>query len=128
VKTGLIVPLGWGKAIYLTDKLIEEFNRTYVRASDLSEKFKWSGGSKVVIRYMRGAGVEPVGGKQDIGVTLYRRDEVEPVAARLPAPTVFTNTRVRAAYQKARGLEVAITTRAKVKNAGGMAGTILQPR
>lgn len=128
VKCGLVVPLGWGKAIYLTDDLIEEFNRTYVRASDLSESFKWSGGSKVVIRHMREAGVEPVSGKQDLGVTLYRRYEVEPVAARLPAPTVFTSTRERAAYQKAKGLQMTITTRAKGKNAGGIAGTIFQSR
>lgn len=118
VKAGLVMPLGKGKAVYLTDDMVQEFKATYVRAAELSEKFGWEDGSKVVIRYLREVGVEPLGGKSDIGVTIYQRDDVEPVASRLPPPAVFTNTRERAAYQKANGLEVLITRRPRVQKRG----------
>jgi hypothetical protein len=74
VKAGLIAPLGSGKAVYLTETLIDDFGRTCARANELGLRFGWPGGSRVVIRYMREVGIEPVGGKRLIGVTLYRRD------------------------------------------------------
>ena len=108
INTKLITPLGEGKALFITDEQIAEFNATYVRALDVAAVWKLKS-SRLVIRYLREHGLEPLEVDGELGITLYRRDEAMPLAQSLPKPVVFKNSRDRIRYQKENDLPVEAT-------------------
>tara|TARA_R110002124_G_scaffold44422_1_gene135450 strand:+ start:6886 stop:8907 length:2022 start_codon:yes stop_codon:yes gene_type:complete len=106
--TKLITPVGTGKSLSITDGMIAAFKAKYVQAMEIADHFGIKS-SRVVIRYLRENGLEPLQVDGELGITLYLREQAMPLAESLPPPVAFANARERAQYQKEKGLPVAAT-------------------
>ena len=108
VNAGLVETSGSGTSLSVTDEAIAAFKATYVRATELAETFGVKD-SRLVIRYLREHGVEPLQVDAELGMTLYLRDVAGPAAESLPPPVKFASSRERARYQREKGLAVQAT-------------------
>ncbi|KKB08797.1 TniQ family protein [Devosia chinhatensis] len=106
ISNELVVPVGEGTNLSITQAMIDAFKATYIRTAELSSMLGVKG-PRVVIRHLSENGVDPIETTGEIALTLYRREEAVRAALRSPRPKVFKNSTERLRHQNALGLPLA---------------------